>query len=239
MTLDRVTRDPRAWDLGCARDAVRNDLVIPHLREMLRRADPCSVIDIGCGSGYIAREVARSLPNPISWQLLDIDARTLEYAVRSMGEVPVRDHLLDLTRPLDGNELKAPFAFAAFTLMEFAMTPTVAQNLAGLVAGGGTLVLYMPDVLVDIEQAETTTPGLLRRYRAGHCELTKLDKFTQRDYPFHANRLEYVIRDLGTAGMHLVGIDRLPRCRSLHSSADAIFCLRFVLPAEAGSGRRA
>jgi len=233
MTIDHRPRDPEAWDIGCARDMVRNELVIPHLRELLRRSGARSVIDIGCGSGYIAREVARGLEQSVAWRLIDVDQDTLAYAVRSMSdEHDVQELLIDLTCPAVEGAMQAPFAFAAFTLLEFPMTQTVATNLAAFVDPGGILALYMPDVLADVERAELTTPGLLRRYQRGHCELPKLDKFTQRDYAFHANRLEFIIRDLGAAGLHLVGLDRLPRQSAGDDADGSIFCLRFIRPAE-------
>ncbi|HYM45214.1 MAG TPA: class I SAM-dependent methyltransferase [Solirubrobacteraceae bacterium] len=82
----RAARDPDAWEQGCATDKVRNEVVIPHLADVLCSLRARSVLDLGSGTGYITRVLAQApWATGISWTLVDIDEQLLRYALASMS----------------------------------------------------------------------------------------------------------------------------------------------------------
>jgi SAM-dependent methyltransferase len=231
-----------AWEAGCRADAVRNDVVIPHLRRLLATTRPVSVLDLGCGSGYVARR-ACSRADASSWFLLDRQVACLDYARASWSVAhsrAVRCVEADLTVcPIASRDVSGfdslpvggvAFAFAAFTLLEFPLTLEVATNIAGRLMSGGELAVYLPDIEPDLDSARLRCPGVEARYLAGHCHLTKVSKWSGELYPFHAAPLRRLRDVMHLAGLRLVAEERLMRT----DRCEEVVCLRFRRAARRG-----
>lgn len=202
-----VERPPDLWDQGCATDEIRNQFVIPAIVEFARKSNPSSIIDIGCGSGYIAREVAaRGAPTGIDWRLLDYADEMLSFArTHFAGAAETAFFLHDLRR--EPRDLpKSLLGFVAYTFLDFPLNDAIARNIASLIAVGGSLLIFMPDVLEDVIEAAAQDPALLDDYRAGHCSLVKTDKFTAKNVLFEANRVEDVIGRFLRTGLSLMDL---------------------------------
>jgi SAM-dependent methyltransferase len=118
--LDNSTRIT-AWDKWCETDYVRNDIVIPHLKRLITGRIPCTISDVGCGSGYITRRLAQASSGMhLHWVLVDSNRAALAYAHDSMAMLAHVDSFhADLTRQLRGIDIPpADLAFMAFTLLE-------------------------------------------------------------------------------------------------------------------------
>ncbi|MGI5269447.1 class I SAM-dependent methyltransferase [Nonomuraea sp. CA-218870] len=182
------------WDDGCQSDERRNELVLPYLAGKIRDRNPRTVLDIGCGSGYISRILSRTFADwVIDWILLDDKPDCVRYAVRGV-ELPARarEIVTDFREPLS-SAIGADLAFVVFSLLEFPFTKQVAENLADCVTAGGDLVIVLPDVLEDLMAAQYQEINLLEQYVKGISCLQKQDKFTGTPYNFFAPRVEEVI----------------------------------------------
>lgn len=201
-----MERPPDLWDAGCVADDIRNEFVIPAIVKAVERCDPSSIIDIGCGSGYIAREAARGTASGIAWRLLDYAPEMLAFARGRCVDVASTEFILhDLRaepRDLPGSQL----GYVAYTFLDFPLDDRIARNVALLIAAGGLLLIFMPDVLEDVIEAAALDPAVLDDYRAGHCSLVKVDKFTAKNVLFEANRVEDVIRRFLRAGLTLTDL---------------------------------
>jgi SAM-dependent methyltransferase len=196
-----------AWEEGCRIDEVRNNFVIPHLDKLIEGSKFRSIIDVGCATGYITRQLANKYRTKgIEWVLLDASEQMLRFAVAAMDpQLSVQLVKADITDPKDVQSVNpADMAFMAFTTLEFRMTRRIAQNIADLVVPGGTLVVFLPDVLRDILKSGSQREQHLSEYVNGYCELEKLDKFTKQPYPFYANRIETVVADFLNIGLQLL-----------------------------------
>jgi len=157
---------------------------------------PRVVVDIGCGNGVIAACVAAMLPDDLKpeWVLLDVDSRILLRAHRTVHSAHrgrVRAVCADITGDIQ-SDVDADLAIVAFTFMEFEVTTAVMDNLAKVLRNGGTALIFLPDVLVDI--AELPSPKKpLAEYVHGYCALTKINSANGAAYPFHANRFEKLL----------------------------------------------
>jgi trans-aconitate methyltransferase len=200
-----VDRSPQLWESGCAQDAVRNTFVIPCLVSAIKHYNPSSVIDIGCGTGYISREVAGKLDRPhISWHLLDRAPEMLSFAREKVrGGTNVQYHQRDLCIDVANGELACDLGFAAYTFLDFALTGLASENVSELIRPGGRLMVFMPDALEDVIEAGRHRKELLDEYRSGHCTIEKLDKFTRSNVLFEANRVEHVIELFTRKGLVL------------------------------------
>jgi trans-aconitate methyltransferase len=200
-----VDRSPQLWESGCTQDPVRNTFVIPCLVSAIERYEPSSIIDIGCGTGYISREVERRLNRPhISWHLLDRAPEMLAFARDKVrGGTNVQYHRRDLCTDVAKGELACDMGFAAYTFLDFALTALASENVSDLIRPGGQLMIFMPDVLEDVIEAGRLRRELLDQYRSGHCTIEKLDKFTRSNVLFEANRVEHVIELFTRKGLVL------------------------------------
>ena len=198
-----VERPPELWDRGCAADGGRNEFVVPAIVEAAGKYDLSSVIDIGCGSGYIAREAARGTPRGIAWRLLDYAPEMLAFARGRCVDTANTEFILHDLRLESRHLPRSQLGYVAYTFLDFPLDDGIARNVAGLIAAGGLLLVFMPDVLEDVIEAAALNPAVLDDYRAGHCSLEKVDKFTAKNVLFEANRVEDVIRRFLRAGLTL------------------------------------
>jgi methylase of polypeptide subunit release factors len=109
--------------------------VVPHLADLIERARPRTICDVGCGTGYIARRLAqRATHIANSWLLVDIDPEALQFAAKStLRSGKFRTRQVDLTaeRAFTCAD-RVDFALVVFTLLEFEFAMTVAHNLGSL-----------------------------------------------------------------------------------------------------------
>jgi SAM-dependent methyltransferase len=205
-----VDRPPELWERGCRTDEIRNSFVVPTLVGIIGRSRPNSVVDIGCGTGYITREVAAQVgPLKPDWRLLDHAPDMLEFAEEmAIPSGRVQYFLHDLTTSPLGQVPVSDLGFLAYTLLDFPLNDEMTHNIAALIAPIGRLIVFLPDVLEDVVERAKEEPGIMDQYIEGHCSLAKKDKFTARNVLFEANRVEYVISMFLETGMFLTKVDR-------------------------------
>lgn len=194
------------WDDGCRFDPIRNELVIPKLVELIGKIQPERIIDIGCGTGYISREVAALITHQIEWTWLDKDPYRLKYGKSLLrpemnvnfieGDIfAIHTHL----QPFD-------FLILAFTILETGSNSALADRLFQITAEFGHLVVIVPDVWTDVwadNESERNVDSLIN----GSVSIHKIDEFTGLPYPFIATRTEVVISNLTAAGFCLETLD--------------------------------
>lgn len=182
------------WDDGCKTHNVRNQFVIPKLVELIDKFKPSRILDIGTGTGYIARSVDESVNVELHWTLIDMDAERINFTESNMpASVNFNTSLIDFTK----NEIESgPFDFVLllFTLLELNLNLELFSKVSKLTSDGGLVVIAMPDSLEDVLKAATTDPSLLTNFVDGRCILGKVDKFTGEHYPFKAHRFEYIVQ---------------------------------------------
>lgn len=208
------------WERGCRADPIRNELVIPTLIQMLAETQPRSILDVGCGTGYIAREVDRGLDFAPRWTLLDLDQARLSLAADNapfgMNYELAQQNLFSL----NADELSFDLVLAAFTLLEIPSPLHAVGHLSGLVRPGGQLIVVMPDCLNDV-WASPISPQAKAEFVSGSAQVEKIDKFTGTPYPFNAVRTEFVIDAALRSGLRLAGL-------TISGSTEArVFFLRF------------
>jgi SAM-dependent methyltransferase len=198
-------RPPELWEKGCESDPVRNGFVVPFLSRTIEAMRPKSVVDIGCGTGYMTRKLASLAGFAAEWKLLDCDDAMLRFAEAKCEHIgSVSFHKADLLVPgAHRNIGKSHFGFVAYSLLDIPLNPVVAANLSGLISASGAMVLFLPDVLEDVIQAATADGTLLREYLGGRCSIAKEDKFTHSNVLFEANRIEHVITSILATGFCL------------------------------------
>jgi trans-aconitate methyltransferase len=175
---------------------------------MIRLTRPAIVCDIGCGSGYLTRTLAEQPENnDIEWALLDSNICALAYAYESISSAhAVRSIRLDLTAtPDDAPTIRADYAFAAFTLLEFQFSLTVASNISACLRPGGLVSIFLPDPIWELTRCDKGSAAI-EEYAEGHVLLSKTSSFTRRPYPFHVNRVELALQLFTAVGLSLSGI---------------------------------
>ncbi len=229
----RAARDPDAWEQGCTTDKVRNEVVVPHLAGVLCSSRARSVLDLGSGTGYVTRTLARApWAAGISWTLVDIDESLLRFALTSMSSSwAVATLVHDLAGAAPPSEIHGDVAFAVFTTLELQITPQLAKNLRAMLNPAGTLLLYLPDVLADVH-ATPAPKETLAAFLTGHAVLEKLDHFTNAHESFHATRLEQLLSVLLAGGLTLTRLEILPRS----DREENIYCLAFQNASSTPSG---
>lgn len=218
-----------AWDAGCQTDPVRNNFVIPYVSDVISARSPRRVIDVGCGTGYIVRSLAkRHAAAGIEWVLLDSDYEMLHYAAKQCRDwARVSLVRADVSAQASLAEVNpADLVCVAFTTMEFPMNAQIAENMSGLVTEGGALVLFVPDVIRDIVKSSSAIIHLTS-YLSGYCFLTKIDKFSGCPYPFHATRVETLISYFTHSGLVLRNLETSPLAPD---GADPVLAFTFEKP---------
>ena len=124
--------------------------------------------------------------------MLQFSRETVESAGLNM-KISVKE--LDITNPSERLVQKFDFAFCCFSSLEFGMSRTIAQRMMSLLLRNGLLVIYLPDLLEEVAQAvsnaRSTRP--LDQYRRHALEVRKPDRFTGKNEPFNAYRVERLI----------------------------------------------
>lgn len=192
------------WDKGCKNDNVRNHFIIPTLSKLLTESTAQRVLDVGSGTGYIARSIVPLVSHKMKWALLDVDQARVEFTKKHIPtdmevEIFTGDFLgkLDLGEPYD-------FVLLLFTLLEVNLSRELFLKIKSHVNENGYVVIAMPDSLEDVLQAAINKPILLTHFLNGECVLEKTDKFTRTKYPFKAHRFEFIVQLMLFAGFSLV-----------------------------------
>lgn len=189
-----IAVNPDKWDLGCATDEVRNGFVVPYLSRLIEAVGAESVADVGCGSGYITRQLG-AMANHAGreWLLIDRDEGAIEYVRARFLNGRSRFVAQDLVQYADATHAaRVDLAFCAYTLLEVADLQDFATALKRLVPRG-TISVFVPDVFEDmLESTKRTGSGPLRGEFGAHL-LHKRDSFTNEVQTFIARQaIEYV-----------------------------------------------
>lgn len=195
-------RDPERWEVGCKSDSVRNSLVIPDLAKRIGQLSPGLCCDIGSGTGYITRALARLEQHKrVRWELLEYDEAMIEFSRASITRAGLGDRIstisFDITNPDRGLSQKYDFGFCCFSSLEFGMSKAIARSMMGLIASHGNLVLYLPDHLEEVAQAvfDQSHSEPINCYRKRSLDVQKLDRFTGQNEPYVAYRIEKLLSD--------------------------------------------
>src|SRR5687768_813050 len=68
------------WEHGSREDPIRNEFVIPVLARVIEAEKPATILDIGAGTGYVARGVDAQLGFRPVWTLIDLKPERLQLA---------------------------------------------------------------------------------------------------------------------------------------------------------------
>jgi SAM-dependent methyltransferase len=192
-------RDPELWEAGCLNDDVRKNVILPDLADRIVALGAHRCCDIGAGTGFVVRELTRiSELASIRWTLLEFDDAMLAFARAKVGRCDrIEVVAYDVLNPSMAYDEKFDLAICCFASLEFGMSRTIAQTIMKLVRPGGSFVIYLPDLLEEVAQcvSDDGNPDPLHRYRTSALDVRKPDRFTGKREPFHAYRIEMLIRD--------------------------------------------
>jgi SAM-dependent methyltransferase len=181
-----------AWDQGCAGDVIRNDFIVPSMVSIFASERPARILDVGAGTGYIARAIDAQLTYRPIWTLLDIDDRRIEVALSltpaNMQANGVVSKISDFAAPEDYQAV-----MLTFTLLEAEDSAAMINDAVRLLDNRGVLVIAIPDVWRDALELADEEPTAPFRLLSETLDLSKTDKFTGAPYPFYAMRTETLI----------------------------------------------
>lgn len=196
------------WERGCAADSVRNEFLVPQIVDFLSRVRPESILDVGCLTGYMPRQIDADLPYSPLWTLLDCDAEAVEYA-KTRIPAGMNARLVNLSfddfNPSDGFDA----VLLTFTLLEFS-DRTGLFDACARVLENGYLVVALPDCLIDViaEAQSKVGSNVLEDFVRSDVALPKIDKFTAKPYPFVAVRMTRIIAEALAAGFVMISLIR-------------------------------
>ena len=195
------------WEQGSRLDPMRNEFVIPVLARLIESVQPATILDIGAGTGYVARGIDERLSFRPAWTLADLNADRLQLAETCRPA----DMALEC---LPGNVFDWPWEvgrFAAvlitFTLLEIEDVNRLCGLISDHTTEGALLAVTMPDAWIDVLEYAGEEPGVIKRYVEGPVEIPKQDKFTGEQYPFRATRIEDLIGRILGAGFALIALE--------------------------------
>lgn len=191
------------WEEGSRDDAMRNTFVIPQIACILATRRPQTILDIGAGTGYVARMIDGLLGYQPQWTLVDVNSERLALAQAhrplTMALEAVTGNVFDW--PLGDRRFEA--VIITFTLLEIEDIDRLCTLLASHMNEGAVLSLAMPDAWIDVLEYSRMEPAIVQRYVAGAVALPKRDKFTGEEYPFRAARIEDLLSRVLRAGFDL------------------------------------
>jgi SAM-dependent methyltransferase len=182
---------------------MRNSFVIPQIARIMEAYHPSTILDVGAGTGYVARNVDARLSYRARWTLIDLNEQRLALASALKPSTMTLEAVV-------GNVFDWPFGarrFGAivitFTLLEIEDIDRLCTLLASHMDEGAVLSLAMPDAWVDVLEYSYTEPAIIEGYVGGPVVIPKRDKFTGEEYPFRASRIEDLINRVLRAGFDL------------------------------------
>lgn len=199
-----LTSENDLWEQGYLDNPVRNQFIIPEVARLFNSEIPGTVLDVGCGTGYMAREIDRRVKHSIHWTLLDTDAERIRFAEANRPSGFSGQILNDTLASVAKSEQEFSSILVSFTLLEIGATPENVDLLVGLCRPGGLIVVALPDVIVDVwksfsKRGEPNFPDFIEQPVA----LAKVNAFTGTRYPFVAERLDSIILKFISGGMVL------------------------------------
>jgi SAM-dependent methyltransferase len=195
------------WEAGSREDPIRNDFVIPVVARLIKAEHPATILDIGAGTGYVARQIDIRLSFRPKWTLIDLNPERLQLAET------YRPAEMELER-LAGNVFDWPWevgrfeaVLITFTLLEIQDVDRLCSLISAHTTDGALLAVTMPDAWVDVLEYASEDLAVVRRYVDGPVEIPKVDKFTGQQYPFRATRIEDLLGRVLKAGFDLVDLE--------------------------------
>lgn len=195
------------WERGSRDDPMRNQFVIPTLARLISQHRPQTILDIGAGTGYVARKIDERLSFAPSWTLIDLNEERLALA---QAHCPNKMKLECLT----GNVFDWPWevgrfdvVLITFTLLEIHDVDRLCGLISQHTTDGALLAVTMPDAWIDVLEHAQSDPAIVRKYVEGPVEIPKLDKFTGQRYPFRASRIEDLLSRILNAGFNLMRLE--------------------------------
>lgn len=203
--MTESTSAAERWEHGCRSDEVRNGFVIPELTRIVSTVRPAAILDVGAGTGYIAREVNHRLDYAPIWTLVDCDPERVALARSYSSDIMLQEVLeTDVMSLPDVQKYDA--VLVTFTLLEVADIPVCVAKLRRLMNPFSVLSVVLPDAWADVLDASATDPALVTQFLCERVSIPKNDKFTGKPYPFEAIRTESLIGMVLHAGFVLVEI---------------------------------
>lgn len=198
-----ILNEAARWEKGCETDRVRNEFVVPIAIQLFNVLQPKSILDVGAGTGFTARHIDQKLNYRPNWSLLDSDSERLALASRKCPQGMVVKTICDNFLSAASIVEKFDALFFGFTLLELGTNEQVLSQIDRLCAKRGAIVIAQPDVMQDVLAIASNDTNILNAFAAGPVSLRKIDKFTEAEYPFHAERFESVTYKLMRLGFSL------------------------------------
>lgn len=195
------------WELGCRADEVRNGFVIPELARILAAVRPATILDVGAGTGYIAREINHLIDYAPMWTLIDSDPDRVAVAKSHVSDFMLQEVLHEDVMSLkDGAKFEA--VLVTFTLLEIADIAACVAKLRRLMRPYSILTVVFPDAWVDVLDHAKFDLTMIQNFLTDRVSIPKNDKFTGKPYPFEAIRTEFLIGLVLEAGFVLVEVKK-------------------------------
>lgn len=189
-----------AWDLGCRGDEVRNRFVIPSIARLITSMDAATIMDVGCGTGYVCQKLAAL---EVQWTLLDMSEAMIAFARMSLvGRDNVSYVTASLSSAIDcGLVSPHDIVYSAYSVLEVHDLQGFARACRKVVKKGGVVALYLPDCLEDVPSAPESA---FEEFRTGTIRIKKLNAFTRTELVFFARRIELYLAAFTAEGLALV-----------------------------------
>lgn len=227
--MTAISNEAERWEAGSRKDPIRNKFVIPEVVRILEATKPTTILDIGSGTGYVARTIHEQLTCAPRWTLVDMNEARLDVARRHQPESMICEWMSADVMDLPETGRTYDTVLALFTLLEIPDLPSCIKCLHALTGADGRLIIALPDAWVDvIKHADEAEPSALRRFLNKPVSIEKIDKFTGNAYPFRAVRLEQIISQVLAEGFSLTELRQSP------TGTGEVFLLTFTRRQEVG-----
>ena len=199
------------WNQSCAKCEARNGFIIPYIVKLAKETDARVISDLGCGTGYLAREINKNLSSlRPRFQLIDNNSDFLSFAQQlTFGLDNFSFHNINLLEQLENNHIAdADISLLVYTFLESPFSDFNLKTILSFAKPSGRIVVVLPDVMEDVIATAKANFYKLGEFQNGHCKPKENQKI---DYPlqrFHANRLEWIIGKFLSLGLHLISLER-------------------------------
>lgn len=197
------------WDEGCGECEIRNGFIIPALIELIARNRFPIIIDLGAGTGYIAREVSQNLQHQHEWILIDRAEDRCEFAATKCSSIPALRVTNDDIFEISPNKNPDTIYLFCNTALEMELSSERLDFLSQLAKSGAGIIVCIPDTLSDVlKDLDGSGSEDFESFRNGSVELEKFDDFTGEQYPFHAHRPIEIVHQFVQRGLSLTQLHR-------------------------------
>jgi SAM-dependent methyltransferase len=196
------------WDQGCQGDSIRNQFIIPSIARQLNNLQRQNILDVGCATGYIIRHVQSKLNYTPKWTCIDSNISRIEFAKKLDTDLKNINYIAGEFLKFEFDRIHFDAIMFSFTLLELGLDESVLHKISELSSGGSKLFVVLPDAWGDVLHSEDEPLRLGREFLAGALTLHKIDKFTGKNYPFKALRIESVISDVLSLDFVLERLER-------------------------------